>query len=239
MIAENCAGQDQTSCETFVLDTANVDDRPLVDPELFKSLEKVPESKPYEHPDDASKAKPPRFIIHLPAEQKVYNGERLHVRCKVEGYPYPKLIWLKDDQPMMASTRFTTNYEPFTGDIEVIIEFTKEIDKAFYQCRAENCYGSDETFMSIIVIDIPSVDETPQTAHPDSYKTLDLPSAPLNEPNSGVYDPENDKAPEPPVVIIPLEDTRITELQPITLTCKIYGNPKPKVDYGEIGTDVD
>lgn len=91
VVAENKVGQDQTSAETFVLDTANIDDRPLINPDAFKDLEKVPTFEPIEYVEDASKGKPPKFIIHLPSELKLFDGEKIRMKCKIEGYPFPKV----------------------------------------------------------------------------------------------------------------------------------------------------
>jgi hypothetical protein len=130
----------------------------------------------------------------------------------------------------MASTRFTTNYEPYTGDIDVFVNFVKRLDKGRYKCRAENKYGHDETFTSILIIDVPNVDETPQTQNPDVFKSFELPY-PLNaSPQNNDDDNVDAKLNlSPPVVIIPLQDAKILEEQPLVLTCKIIGNPKPKV----------
>ena len=91
VLAENVAGKDQTEAETFVLNTANIDEKPNIDPEKFINLERVPDSTPYDKPEDADKGKPPKFIIHLPIEYKIQIGKKLHLKCKVEGYPYPKV----------------------------------------------------------------------------------------------------------------------------------------------------
>ena len=230
--AQNKVGQDETSCKSFVLKTPRIDETPFVNPERFKGLEKIPDKSPYDK-DDSHKHKPPKFIIPLPAEHSVTNGHRLMLKPKVEGYPYPQLSWLKDNKPMLDSTRFTTVYDPYTGDIEVNVDFVKGIDTGFYILKAENPYGSDVTFMNLNVLDVPGIDYTPVTGHPDSYRHLDLPPVPSNVFDSATpdYDPENSQEIEPPKVVIPLEDTQISEMQPVILTCKITGKPSPKVFY--------
>ena len=91
-VGENEVGKDGTSAEAVVLNTSNIDDRPLIDPHAFFSLEKAPDSfgEP-EKSEDPSKAKPPKFIIHLPEQVKLYDGEKAKLKCKVEGYPIPKV----------------------------------------------------------------------------------------------------------------------------------------------------
>ena len=92
VVGENEVGKDDTSAEAIVLNTSNIDDRPLIDPQAFYSLEKVPESLDQHEPNnDPSKGKPPKFIIHLPQEVKLYEGTKAKLKCKVEGYPVPKV----------------------------------------------------------------------------------------------------------------------------------------------------
>lgn len=135
-----------------------------------------------------------------------------------------KLTWTKNGEPMLASTRFTTNYEPTKGDIDVDVIFAKAIDTASYKCVAENIYGSDETFCKIEIIDVPNIDERPQTINPDAFKNLEQPLFNIPESNSAeVLDMQ------PPIVIIPLTDTTLVELEPVILSCKIIGKPIPKV----------
>lgn len=91
MVAENIVGKDDTSCEAFVLNTTNVDQRPLIDPQAFINLEKVPEPLNMDQPEQMPEGRPPVFIIHLPNQLKLYNGEKVRVNCKVKGYPLPKV----------------------------------------------------------------------------------------------------------------------------------------------------
>ena len=95
VVAENVAGKDQTSANTYVLNTANVDQRPLIDPKAFVSLEKVPEPINYDKPEEMAKGLPPKFVVPLPRELKIYDGEKIHMKCKVDGYPAPKVLGFK------------------------------------------------------------------------------------------------------------------------------------------------
>lgn len=124
----------------------------------------------------------------------------------------------------MASTRFTVQHEPNTGEIDVFFDFVKPVDTALYRCKAENPYGSDETQSSLFIIDVPNIDSRPQTGNPDAFMNLDAPVAPHQIPEV------DDKFElQPPIVIIPLSDKLIRESMPVELMCKIIGNPKPKV----------
>lgn len=91
MLAENIVGKDQTSCEAFVLNTANVDQRPLIDPKAFINLERVPDQFSQDRPEQAPEGRPPKFVIHLPDQLNLFDGEKVHVNCKVIGYPLPKV----------------------------------------------------------------------------------------------------------------------------------------------------
>ena len=82
VLAENVAGKDQTEAETFVLNTANIDEKPNVDPEKFINLERVLDNTPYGKPEDSDKGKPPKFIIHLPIEHMVSIGKKMIIEKK-------------------------------------------------------------------------------------------------------------------------------------------------------------
>lgn len=124
----------------------------------------------------------------------------------------------------MASTRFTVEHEPTTGDIDVFFDFVKRSDTGLYKCKAENEYGWDETQSTLFILDVPNIDERPQTSNPDAFKNLD---APLAAPELPDVDEKFEL--QPPIVIIPLTDKLIREEVPVELMCKIIGNPKPKV----------
>ena len=131
-------------------------------------------------------------------------------------------MWSKNNEPLMASNRFTTIYDPVSGNIDVNINFVKPVDEGVYTCKAENIYGEDKTFVDIEILDVPNVDETPQTNNPNAFSLLDMSHLkPVTEnPADQLLAPK---------VIIPLADTKIYEEKPVLLTCKIIGNPKPKV----------
>lgn len=123
----------------------------------------------------------------------------------------------------MASTRFTVQHEPTTGEINIFFDFVKQADMGVYKCKAENRYGSDETEARLFIIDVPNIDYRPQTGNPDAFKNLDLPLLPVDQDIDQKYDMQ------PPIVIVPLADQLIREGVPVELACKIIGNPKPKV----------
>jgi hypothetical protein len=94
--AENIYGQDNTLGNIFIIDVPNVDERPqLINPESFKNLSlPLPDFVSFDPNQfiDPSKGKPPKFIIHLPVELKFFDGDKVNMKCKVEGYPTPKVF---------------------------------------------------------------------------------------------------------------------------------------------------
>lgn len=89
LVGQNEVGVDQTSADTFVLNTVDIDETPLVDPKNFFNLEKVPEGLKHSDTVDSLKGKPARFVIHLPSELKLFDTENVELKCQVEGFPLP------------------------------------------------------------------------------------------------------------------------------------------------------
>ena len=76
----------------------NIDDRPqTINPDVFNNLE-APFNEPNKRssPESNKKGKPPKFIVHLPIEVKLHYGVKFQTRCKIEGYPLPKLYIIKN-----------------------------------------------------------------------------------------------------------------------------------------------
>ena len=126
----------------------------------------------------------------------------------------------------MASNRCTIKYEPTTGDIEVEFEYAQAVDSGFYNCRAENIFGFDNTFSNLIIINNPNIDERPQTRNPDYFQIIDSPF--LNP-----LAPENrdfKKKGKPPKFIIHLpEKIDAHYAEKFNAKCKLEGYPYPKV----------
>jgi hypothetical protein len=123
------------------------------------------------------------------------------------------------------SSRFSTTYEPITGDIEMDMIFVRPFDAGVYQCKARNKYGSDETVSNIEIVNVPNIDEKPQTMNPDAYKNLEQP---FNEP----YKPEEKKEEKgkPPKFIIHMPaEVKLHDGVRFKTRCKIEGYPLPKV----------
>ena len=95
---ENIYGEDTTKGNIVIIDVPNIDERPQhIDPERFKHLSlPLPDFVSFDPNQsfDPSKGKPPIFIIHLPVELKFYDGDKVNMKCKVEGYPVPQVNFI-------------------------------------------------------------------------------------------------------------------------------------------------
>ena len=94
------------------------------------------------------------------------------------------------------------------------------MDDGNYVCKAQNPYGTDETFTKINVLEAPNIDET-SNVDPQKYANLGSEKTPK--------DRDRKKHTVPPKVLIPLSDAVINEGEPILFLARIDGLPKPKV----------
>jgi hypothetical protein len=92
--AENIYGFDNTESSLLILDYPNIDERPqTLNPDVFQIIDS-PLLNPMLEPKNElkKKGKPPKFIVHLPRNINVPYGDKFNTKCKVEGYPYPKVL---------------------------------------------------------------------------------------------------------------------------------------------------
>lgn len=135
---------------------------------------------------------------------------------------------------MPASTRYTTDYDLNTNVVTLQIANAQMNDLGTYIVLAENEAGRDQTFCTVHVQQIPSIDQTPMV-NPEAFRFLENP--PQKKPLDVDEDNENL---QPPRVIVPLQDLQLKEGEPVFLICKIDGKPKPKVGlFISISIDVD
>lgn len=139
-----------------------------------------------------------------------------------------KLFFMKNDEPLLASARFTINYEPNTGDIEINIDFVKPIDTGRYKCKATNMHGEDETIGNLHIFNIPDIDERPQTLNPDAFKNLEYN---INSSINGNNEEKYIKEGKPPKFIVSLPvSVTIRDGEKYQTLCKVTGYPYPKVE---------
>jgi len=87
---ENQYGKIETAGVVYVNKAPVIDTRPVVDPEAFKYLPQSPIK--HQFPHQPEELKPPNFIVGLPANYKLHEGEPIKLICKVEGNPKPTVI---------------------------------------------------------------------------------------------------------------------------------------------------
>lgn len=124
----------------------------------------------------------------------------------------------------MASSRFNPKYDPQTGDIDVEFDYVKPTDVGTYKCKAENIYGFDNTKSNILIINLPNIDERPQTVNPDMFKKL---GKRPDDSKAGTPAEENGKPPKF-IVHLPAE-VKLHDGVKFSTRCKIEGFPLPKV----------
>ena len=223
-VADNDVGSDQTSCQAFIKKMPNIDRTPMVNPDAFKYLEQPAHDKPRK--DDAEAMRPPKVIIPL-SDVKLEEGQSVILACKIEGYPRPRLTWFKDSVVLPAANRYTTDYDLSSNIVTLKIDNAQMNDLGTYVVLAENDAGKDQTFCTVFVQQMPNIDQTPMV-NPEAFKYLDHP------PVRKLPDQDENEVLQPPKVIIPLQDLKMKEGEPVLLLCKIEGNPKPKVSKKKI-----
>jgi hypothetical protein len=219
-VAENPAGTASTCSSLFINLDSNIDTKPIVNPDAFRYLEKpVPEKA---HDEDIPHGKPPKFIIPL-SNARANEGDSLELGSKLDGYPFPAVSWFKDNKPLPASNRLIPNHNLNSGVVSLKITDVQMGDVGTYTAFAQNKYGQDQTYCSVLVIEIPGIDNKPMIT-PDAFRYLE---APKQQKRPDDKDRLNY---QPPVFVIPLSNAKANEGQPIKLACKVEGYPKPKVN---------
>jgi hypothetical protein len=95
VVAENKAGSCRTACRISLDLVPNVDETPLINPDVFRFLEKPldAQQKPSDSDDERKNREryiPPHVIVPL-ADARINQGEAFVLACKIDGYPKPKV----------------------------------------------------------------------------------------------------------------------------------------------------
>jgi hypothetical protein len=218
-VAVNKCGQDQTNGVVQVNPMPNIDRTSMVKPDAFKYLEAPKDNKRPEN-SDVLNYQPPKFIIPL-SNIKINEGESVRLAAKVEGYPKPKITWVKDNRLLPASTRYTPEYDLYTGIVTLTINDAHMSDVGNYIAIAENEVGADQTQCQAFINQMPNIDNT-SMINPDAFRFLE-------QPHKVAKRPEEAENMRPPKVIVPLANVKLEEGQSVMLACKIEGYPRPKV----------
>jgi hypothetical protein len=201
----------------------SVDTTPIVNPDAFRYLDKPSGPEYTRDLDDVplSAIKPPKFIVPL-TNIIIQEGDNAFLTCKLEGYPFPTVIWFKDNQPLPASTRLLPNYNLNSGVVSLRINDIQPNDQGQYVAFAKNKAGEDQTYCTIEIKITPNIDSTPMVS-PEAFKYLETPRE-TKRPD------DRDRVNyQPPKFIIPLSNVKLDEGQSVQLACKVEGYPKPRV----------
>lgn len=77
------------------------------------------------------------------------NGESLLLKCKVGGYPTPKITWYKDGNPVKNEVPFEISTRG--GETSLKIPDSVEEDGGVYSCFAINPSGQDSTSCNVTI----------------------------------------------------------------------------------------
>ncbi|CAF3405101.1 unnamed protein product [Rotaria sp. Silwood1] len=242
VIATNPAGEDSTICSLSILpDKPGVDERPFipqdkfrdldhpegkgrrpleiipgvdiqpfVPPEKFHKLDHVPPMTKPEQEVAPEAMRPPRVIVPL---NDCILEELMPVILTATidaGVPMASFTWHKNGQPLYEGNRFTTKYDIVNRTITLQILASRPDDQGTYTVRAVNPVGSDETTCKLTIRPVASIDTRP-FVDAEHFRPLE------HRPGLGDNIEDENKLLRPPKVLVPMNNVRLTEFQPIVL----------------------
>ncbi|XP_019613602.1 PREDICTED: muscle M-line assembly protein unc-89-like [Branchiostoma belcheri] len=150
-------------------------------------------------------ASPPEFKSEL-KDIVCKEDEEVVFSCTVMGAPDPQISWYKDGKNIKPSKYFKMSYDGETAELTLDGAFPE--DSGVYTCTARNPAG-------------------------DVSKSAKLTVKELGSPlKRGVSEEEDVSAgPSPPKFSRPLQDEVCERNSIAQLTCKVSGNPKPRVTW--------
>lgn len=98
---ENPAGRVETGGVVYVNKAPVIDSKPVIDPEAFKYLPQTPTPKSprpktpkFDVPNEVPLGEyvAPYFVVGLPPNSKIHEGEPIKLTCQVQGNPKPTVI---------------------------------------------------------------------------------------------------------------------------------------------------
>ena len=90
VLAENVAGQAETSCKLFVETVPNIDETAYINPDSFRALELLPRA-PLNYDSEDGGDKIPSLIVKPLEDQECFEGETVTFMCEVKGHPKPQV----------------------------------------------------------------------------------------------------------------------------------------------------
>ncbi|KAM8930781.1 leucine-rich repeats and immunoglobulin-like domains protein 1 [Pelodytes ibericus] len=87
------------------------------------------------------------FLVHPLEDRVVSIGATLALQCMVNGFPAPRITWLKGDEPLVM-----TNRHHFTpGNQLLVIQNVVKEDAGKYTCEMSNTLGTERAFSHVSV----------------------------------------------------------------------------------------
>lgn len=83
---------------------------------------------------------PPEFLLKLPANKFLKQGESLRLECKVSGTVPLKITWYKNDTKVTDGGNYRTSFVDSVAVLELVS--TSFEDDGVYTCEAQNDAGS-------------------------------------------------------------------------------------------------
>ena len=124
-------------------------------------------------------------------------------------------MWLKDNQPLAASTRLRTRYDIGTKQVLLQINDVRPQDAGEYRVIATNPAGKDTSVCKLNVVpDRRGVDSEP-FIEPERFLNL-KPIPSVTKPEDELQEPKR-----APKVIVPLVDCNMEEQMPVIFTTTI------------------
>ncbi|KAG8559483.1 hypothetical protein GDO81_017353 [Engystomops pustulosus] len=144
--ATNKYGTDHTSATLIVKDEKSLVEETQL-PEGRQSMQRIEELERLAHEgalvgvtEDVKEKQKPEIVL-FPEPARVYEGEIARFRCRVTGYPQPKVNWYLNGQLIRKSKRFRLRYD---GIYYLEIVDCKSYDSGDVKVTAENPEGAVE-----------------------------------------------------------------------------------------------
>ncbi|CAF1249473.1 unnamed protein product, partial [Adineta ricciae] len=225
VVATNPAGRDTTTSSlTVIPERTGEDNRPSGQPQN-KSPRPVEMAPGVDYqPTDVSPLAPednraPRVLVPLENKETKETMPVIFTTTIDTGSPTATFTWFKNGQPLIAGDRFITKYDVIPKRLTLEILNARPEDQGTYTVQATNPLGTDETTGRLTVKPLTNTDAQ-EFAQP---KPLEV-TAP--KPSQ-----QDIQQPQPPKVIVPLEDAEISKGSPVLLRTTITGKPTPKFTW--------
>ena len=81
---------------------------------------------------------PPKLLVG-PLNMTVFLGDRIELRCHVEGNPRPKIVWQSRRDGKLP--KIGENFRVHKNG-SLIFRFAEKRDESYYKCTAKNLFGT-------------------------------------------------------------------------------------------------